>query len=200
MIKVNLSIKSKDEKNVSLCKYIIINSIHVNQDCGETKFTVLSRKLQLFMIIAGIMEQNDELRNKLWFLLQQSRKTYKVRDFDFFEKWITSAKTEQLGERLTVWNSVLKNNFNENYGELITKPKVAAFVCQLINSDSYSRILDPACGTGYLLSEVAASCGAREVDGIEINQKICETAMKLHENLDIQNSNSFRPICFMTRD
>ena len=60
----------------------------------------------------------------------KSRKTYKVRNFDFFEKWITSAKTEQLGERLTVWNSVLKNNFNVE--RLQTNP---AFVCQLINNN-----------------------------------------------------------------
>ena len=136
------------------------------------------------------MEAYDSLRNELWHVLKQSRSSHNIGDFEILEQWLTSTETDQLEIRLAVWNSVMKNNRPQNQGEFITKPNVAEFIRQLIGENRFVRILDPACGIGYLLSRVAASCGAKEIHGIEINPKIFQTAMKLHENLTIQNSDS----------
>jgi hypothetical protein len=140
--------------------------------------------------VEEIVELYNELQKELWSLLDQSRNSYNIGDFEIFEQWITSADTEQLELRLSVWNDVMKNNWRQNQGEFISKPDVAEFIIQLIGNNTYNRVLDPACGIGYLLSKVASSCEAKDIDGIEINQKIYDTALKLHDNLSITHSDS----------
>jgi len=136
------------------------------------------------------MELDDKLQNELFCLLDESRGTKKFGDFEIFEKWITSTETNQLDLKLTVWNNLMKNNRRHNQGEFITKPDVAEFIAQFIGENKFNRVLDPACGIGYLLSRVISNCGAKEIHGIEINPKIYSTAKKLHKNFNIQNSDS----------
>jgi hypothetical protein len=136
------------------------------------------------------MEAYDSLRNELWHVLEKSRSSHNIGDFEILEQWLTSAETDHLETRLSVWIDVMKNNRPQNQGQSITKPDVAEFITQLIGENRFARILDPACGIGYLLSRVAAICGAKEIHGIEINPGVYQTAKKLHENLTIQNSDS----------
>ena len=136
------------------------------------------------------MEAHDSLRNELWHLLEKSRISHNIGDFEIFEQWITSGDSEQLELRLSVWNDIMKNNWRQNNGEFISKPDVAEFITDLIGNNTYKRVLDPACGVGYLLSKAASSCGAEDIHGIEINKRIYDIALKLHVNSNIQNSNS----------
>jgi len=136
------------------------------------------------------MEAYDSLRNELWRVLEKSRGSQNIGDFEIFEQWITSSDSEQLELRLSVWNDIMKNNWRQNNGEFISKPDVAEFITDLIGNNTYKRVLDPACGVGYLLSKTASSCGAEEIHGIEINKRIYDIALKLHVNSNIQNSNS----------
>ena len=99
------------------------------------------------------MEAHDSLRNELWHLLEKSRKSHNIGDFEIFEQWITSGDSEQLELRLSVWNDIMKNNWRQNNGEFISKPDVAEFITDLIGNNTYKRVLDPACGVGYLLSK-----------------------------------------------
>jgi protein-L-isoaspartate O-methyltransferase len=136
------------------------------------------------------MKDTKNLVNELWDLMNNSRSSYAIGDIEIFEQWITSTDIEELEVRLSVWNDVMKNNRQQNQGEFVTKPDVANFITQLIGKNKYNRILDPACGTGYLLSKLASSCEAKEVHGIEINQRVHELALRLHNNINIRNLDS----------
>ena len=61
-------------------------------------------------------------------------------------------------------------------GEHGTPKALHSFIAKLASMQSVQSVLDPTCGLGLLLHDVAVSSGAQVVHGIDINTECCEVA------------------------
>ena len=77
---------------------------------------------------------------------------------------------EQLTER---------EHFPHQWEDRITEPALVDLAIQLLGDQKYERVLDPTCGSGYLLKKVACAVGAKTVHGVEWNTQRSEIARKL---------------------
>lgn len=67
-------------------------------------------------------------------------------------------------------------------GEYYTPKSVTSFISRLASLHSAQSVLDPTCGLGLLLNDVAASVGAQVIHGIDINTECREVAQAVVGN------------------
>jgi len=126
---------------------------------------------------------NGELEK---FLLE---KRSKIDSDKYFSSWMETCKKGEFEGKLLAWIDFIKNK-RSNSGGHISQSSVCDFFVELIDGENYVNILDPACGTGFLLSKVAEKCQSKNVLGIEYNSEIFEIAEKEHLGYDFINTDS----------
>jgi hypothetical protein len=60
---------------------------------------------------------------------------------------------------------------NNEFGDFPTPPALAAQVMRTLGARRWARVLEPTCGAGVFLREIAAAMPAAEVVGIEVQEK-----------------------------
>lgn len=91
-------------------------------------------------------------------------------------EWLRTAKTRQeRREQLRAWLKSV-GAFHSRAESFFSSAEVAAFMARLAATEGGTAIMDPACGTGLLLTEAAEALGADVVHGIELNHGAAELA------------------------
>lgn len=99
--------------------------------------------------------------------------------------WLDSADTlEQRVEYFEAWVKQVRHG--RNLGHLLSAPNVSDFIARLVQRTKADSILDPTCGSGYLLNCVSHNRSATTIEGIDLNNDVCEIAEKIlpsHANI-----------------
>lgn len=94
------------------------------------------------------------------------------------QEWLLNQKAGEVSlellEQLTE-----REHFPHQWEDQITEPALVDLAIQLLGDQNYERVLDPTCGSGYLLKKVACAVGAKTVHGVEWITQRSEIARKL---------------------
>ena len=96
--------------------------------------------------------------------------------YDKLEALLLDEKTKITPDLLRKIASQLGSKFFDSY---LTPPDLISFIVKLTSDIKPKQILDPTCGSGLLLNELASSTEAKIIHGIEINQLTSQIATRL---------------------
>lgn len=117
----------------------------------------------------------NEDMHKLWSKLDAQRGSQSIPEL------LAKALTQDDEIRVTpeLLREVVKRHGAHHLGLYLTPPDLATFIAELSVKSNPRSVLDPTCGTGLMLKEVADRVKAEATHGIDVNQTATRVASRL---------------------
>jgi hypothetical protein len=119
----------------------------------------------------------DDLIADLWNYLDESRGPYIVSEL--VRSWLKSRVDHNQRISRELLHELADRRLDWPRGENTTPKPINSFVAQMAGVHPANSVLDPTCGVGLMLQEVAQSASATTVHGIELNPEFRDIAHAL---------------------